>query len=120
MAALYEYLLTVNNFNKPTILGKQDAIYTLLIRLILLEPGTIQSHPNMGVGLVSRYRYSNSENLENLKSDIKDQIAIYLPSLTVNDVSVTESTQSITIQITVNNTVYSTVFDTTTKTLADL
>lgn len=35
----------------------------------------------MGVGIVTRYRYMNQEDLPTLKTDIENQIATYLPML---------------------------------------
>ena len=47
----------------PKVLTGTNAMYTKIVYLLLLEPGKFQSHPTMGVGLRSRYRYNNSENL---------------------------------------------------------
>ena len=73
----------------PKVLDGTDAMYTKIVQLILLEKGVYQSHPDMGVGLKSRYRYNNSENfLQTLQMDISDQIDRFLPSLTAIDISV--------------------------------
>jgi len=118
--ALNEYLLSISDLTKPKIITDKEAIYTLITRLILLEPGTIQSHPDMGVGIVSRYRYSDSKNIETLKTDIAAQIATYLPDLAANDVSVIIKDKAIVIRVTANSVVYETTFNTITKTLGDL
>ena len=83
-----EPCLSIDEFNKPLILRGKDAISTLLIHLILLEPGTYSNKPGMGVGLVSRYRYNDEQSLEKLKTDIKNQVDAYLPEFDAVDVNV--------------------------------
>lgn len=83
------YLLSLNDFGMPKVLDGTDAMYTNLVYLILLEKGKFQSHPDMGVGIRSRYRFNNDENfLQDLQKDITDQISQYLPELSMLDVSV--------------------------------
>ena len=72
-----EYFLSLDNFNRPAEVEGGKAVAYLIARLIMLEPGADPLHPTMGVGLVSKYRYSNK--LEDLKSDIKNQISTWLP-----------------------------------------
>lgn len=72
-----EYLLSVNRFNEPIVKEDQKAIALLLIRLILLEPGSDPLHPDMGVG-IQRYRWTMN-TLPELKKRVKDQINTYLP-----------------------------------------
>ena len=72
-----EYCLSLDNFNRPAELNGGEAVAYLIARLIMLEPGSDPLHPTMGVGLVSRYRYSTK--MEELKNDIKNQISIWLP-----------------------------------------
>lgn len=83
-----EPCLSIDEFNKPLILRGKDAISTLLIHLILLEPGTYSNKPGMGVGLVSRYRYNDEQSLEKLKTDIKNQVDAYIPEFDAVDVNV--------------------------------
>lgn len=83
-----EACLSIDEFNKPLILRGKDAISTLLIHLILLEPGTYSNKPGMGVGLVSRYRYNDEQSLEKLKTDIKNQVDAYIPEFDAVDVNV--------------------------------
>ena len=113
----YEHLLSINKFEKPTVAKDNDAISILSTRLILLEPGTIQSHPDMGVGLVSRYRYSETRNIESLRRDIKDQITKYLPTLSGADVEVTTNDKNLNISVLADNIMYAYTFDATTNSL---
>lgn len=109
--SVVEYFLGTNEFNRPTVWTDVDATYVLLIRLILLEPGTYPNHPRMGVGLVSRYRYAKADELNNLKNDIQNQIATYLPQFSSIDVELTlTNTKDLYIQIIINGIAYELVY----------
>lgn len=102
-----EYLLDTNNFEQPRILEDQQAIAALLTRLILLEPGTNPLFPTMGVGLVSKYRYMMQDKENQLKNDIRDQIATFLPQANCTNVElIYNNDKTIDIEITVDNTVF--------------
>ena len=81
-----EPLLSVDKYYKPLVAEGDNYATLMLIRLILLEPGTFQTHPNMGVGLVSKFRYSTEVDMVTLSNTIKDQIMTYLPQFTLTDV----------------------------------
>ena len=68
-------------FKKPIKLEGSSAVVLHIIRLLLLTPGENQSHPEMGVGLVSKHRYSFEEDLKDLEEIIREQIQTYLPML---------------------------------------
>lgn len=100
------HVLSLNDFNMPKVFSDSDSAYVHIIQLILLEPGKYQSHPNMGVGIRSKYRHNNEDNfLINLQSNIQSQIESYLPELV--DVSVT---------LTHNNHILGIIIDTSTGT----
>lgn len=104
---LKEPILSTNNFKQPTVLTGQDAISTLLVRIILLEPGTFPEHPGMGVGLRSKYRYQLIKNLDNLRKRISEQINTYLPTYRGANITV-EATQGqeLVISIEIDGTLY--------------
>lgn len=112
-----EYLMTTNNFNKPKVLKDQDAIYTFLVKLALLEPGTYQSHPDMGLGLISKYRYSS--DADQIKVDFKKQIQTYLPMVTATNVLTEIKDHYLIIQIQIDDTVYPLYLNTETKQLQE-
>ena len=104
-----EYTLSIDKANKPVELSGLQTINALLTRLILLEPGTYQSNPEMGIGIVSRYRYGNEDDIENLSSDIKDQIQTYLPGFERVEVQIQESDldkKILVIRVTLNDIIY--------------
>ena len=102
-----EYLLKFDNFGNSKILFDQQAIACLLTRLILLEPGTNPLFPEMGVGIVSKYRYLGDDQEANLKKDIQNQINTYLPEANCTDVTlIYNDDKSVDLEITVNGEVF--------------
>ena len=71
-----EYLLGTDDFKQPKVVYGKKAVGILVCRLLLLEPGTNPMRPEMGVGLVSKYRYMFPDRLSELKTDIADQLNI--------------------------------------------
>lgn len=119
-AAYTEYSLSIDSFNRPQVFKDKDAVAMKLIELILLEAGTYPTAPNMGVSIISKYRFTTSSELENLKNSISDQINTYLPELKSVTVDTTESDGVITIAIAIDDVVYDLVFNKSTKTLSSL
>ena len=110
-----EHVLSLNDFNMPKVFNESDSAYVLIIRLLLLEPGKFQSHPEMGVGIRSRYRFNNDENfLMNLQNDIKKQIDKYLPELSATDVTIPSNNKVLGIIINTADGAYVVSYDTTT------
>lgn len=106
---MMEPLISVNKYDRPKLLKNEDATHLLLMRLLLLNPGTIQSHPNMGVGIISKWRYTDMENLRDLELEIERQVAKYLPNLIASRIEVTENPNingEILVKITIDNVVY--------------
>jgi len=100
------HVLSLNEFNMPKVFNESDSAYVHIIQLIMLEPGKYQSHPTMGVGIKSRYRYNNEEGfLNNLKTDITNQINTFLPELA-----------GVTISLTLKDNILGIIIDTSTGT----
>lgn len=113
------HTLSLNDFNRPKVLTGNDAGYVAIIHLIYLEKGKFQSHPDMGVGIRSRYRFNSEENiLDELQQDIRKQIEQYLPELGGTGVVCEEIDQGlIVITIDTDNGAYVLEYDTTTNIL---
>ena len=112
------HVLSLNNFNMPKVFNASDSAYVHIIQLILLEPGKYQSHPNMGVGIRSRYRYNTEDSfLIDLKSDITNQIMTYLPELTDVSVSLTHNNQILGIIIDTTTGTYVVAYNSVTDTM---
>lgn len=105
-----EALISINKYDKPKVLKNEDSTCMLLLRLLLLNPGSIQSHPNMGVGIISKWRYSDIDRIAELELEIEKQISTYLPMLMISKVEVTPNENKdgeIIISISANNITYS-------------
>lgn len=74
-----EYLLTTDEFLKPRSVSGNYAIGILLIRLLIMVPGTNPLHPNMGVGIGTKYRFIMEDDLLSLQKVIESQISTYMP-----------------------------------------
>lgn len=102
-----EALLSVDAFKQPEILEGKDAIAVMLLRLIWLEPGTISSRPEMGVGLLSNYKYCDESKALTLQDHIKKQIRTYYPKYQGVQVETKlNSAGGLIINITIDGTMY--------------
>lgn len=108
---IHEYTFSVNEFKEPTVLKGPKAVGTILARLLLLDPGTIQSHPDMGVGLVSRYRYTLDTDIDRLRDDYSRQIAKYLPQYQGVQVFTTLREKLLFVGVKIDDEVYNFLYD---------
>ena len=113
--SISEFAFAVDDFQNPKVFKDGEAVCTLLVRLLLLEPGTIQSHPEMGVGLMSRYRFSIEGTASELQSDFQRQVDKYLPELQGVKINVTEKDKQFLIAATFENVLYGVSFNTETS-----
>ena len=109
--SIHDYTFSINDFNLPKEYENAQAVMSLLTRLLLLNPGTIQSHPNMGVGLVQNYRYSLQGAEVQLQADYRNQIDTYLPQFTGAEVAVKFRDHQFQIFVQINNTAFAWLYD---------
>ena len=113
-----ERLLSKNSFEMPTVLKDDQAAVVFIIRLITMDPGTDPLHPDMGVGLFSKYRYSFEDEVKSkLRAAITEQINTYIPQLSGVSVSIEARIASLFITIQFNSTIVTIVADSETKTI---
>lgn len=98
-----EYAMNLDSFLNPTTYKGRSAVEILICRLILLEPGTIETHPDMGVGIASRFRHMSADNLVELNQEIQNQITTYLPQIYAVDVQTSIKKQVLQIKIKAND-----------------
>ena len=110
--SITEFGFSVDEFQNPKNYKNAEAIATLLCRLLLLEPGTIQSHPDMGVGLYSKYHYSIEGTANELRSNFQSQIEQYLPQFQSVNVTVKEKDRHFIIGAEIDNNLYAFYYDT--------
>lgn len=111
------HLLSLNDFRMPLVYTKNaQASFIHLVYLILLDKGKFPTHPDMGVGVRSRYRFKHDEGtLNELRQDIADQIATYLPDLSGVEVSVNISkTHILGIVVRATEGIFTLAYDTET------
>ena len=101
-----EYTMSVNSFNEPLVYSGKDATALKILRLLLLEPGTINSRPKMGIGIVSKYRFSIEDDLNDLSDNIKEQIRTYLPDSTLHEVVLELKEKKLYISIKIDEDFY--------------
>ena len=100
-----EYMVSINAFKRPEVKKNQQAICILLLRLLLLEPGSDPLHPDMGVG-ITKYRYSMKE-LEELRTKISEQLATYLPCFPASKIQIEVTDDHLlNVYITINDVIY--------------
>ena len=107
-------MLSLNNFNAPKVFKGETAEAIHIVYLILLDKGKCQTHPNMGVGLRTEFRWSKSDDiLFSLQNEIRNQIETYLPNVTLNDLQLTLTDDHILgIIIVANNNAYVMAYNT--------
>lgn len=110
-----EHVFSLNAFSMPKVYEDDDANYILIIRLLLLEPGTFQTHPEMGIGVKSKCRYVNDDNfLIDLKDVIHSQMVTYLPSIITTEIRISIVDHTLTIEIDTTDKTYSLGYNTDT------
>lgn len=116
--AISEFSFSVDDFKSPKVYKDPKAVAVLLTRLLLLEPGTIQSHPEMGVGLYSNFMYGmEGATASSLKSSIQKQITTYLPDFQSLNVSVVQKEDTLYITVEIDGYVYGFVYNADKQTL---
>lgn len=85
-----EYLMDVDKRQQPKVLRKYEGDRINVFRLIMVEPGTYPTHPTLGVGLVSRWRFRDIDTIKSsLASTIEAQLKDFMPHLIDPQVTVT-------------------------------
>ena len=127
----YDYPLGTDDLGLPKVrdmskieTGVMNSAILCIIRLILIEKGTYPDHPDMGVGIRSRYRLAFESELTSLQEDIETQISTYLPEVSPVTVKVALENDrndilknKIKISIIIDETEYLLSYDVTSNTL---
>ena len=109
-----EHILDVNEFDQPKIYTGPFAIAQKISEIILMRPGTYPTRPYMGVGLIERYRYTFMDNINDLKTEVDDQIKTYLPefgNVSVDFDTVAANDKVLLIYINIDSKVFSLSLD---------
>lgn len=107
MAVISESLMGIDIYNNPKVVKNEDALAILLIRLLIMEPGTDRLHPEMGIDAPGRFNYSFEDDISDLQDEIAKQIATYLPNYQNSEIECTNEDGELHLKITVDDTVFS-------------
>lgn len=106
-----EYLIAVNNYKKPKVIKGNKGNYYMILRLMLMEPGTNPLFPLMGLGLRSKSRFANEDQIQELKVKLDQQIEMYLPDLIANNIEM-EMDENNQLKITISSDTEEYVYNT--------
>lgn len=106
MARVSEGLFTTDKYNKPMVLKDKDAVAILLLRLLVMVPGTNRKHPEMGIDIRGRYEYCEEDEVDELNTEIQTQIKTYLPQFNTSSVNCITEGRDMKIAIKVDDTVF--------------
>lgn len=111
IAEYTEFTMNLDSFMNPSVYKGTSANEILIARLIMLEPGTIETHPEMGIGIVSRYRNMPESELPTLERDIESQISRYLPDIYATEVKCQTKKNKLIIGVKANDDVFAYSYD---------
>ena len=103
---MFDGFLSTNSFDEPTMVEGINAAQVMLIRLLLLEKNTIQSHPDMGIGIMARWRFRDTLDLGQLAVEIQDQIEMYIPQIAGSTVDLVPQGRDLYIKVLHDNIIY--------------
>lgn len=82
---LKEYSFDIDEYGDPKIYTNFEALGAILMRLFMLEPGTLQNNLDCGIGLISKWKYIQEDQKEAFINYATDQISDYInPYMSVN------------------------------------
>lgn len=132
-ANVSDYLLGLDDLQQPQRIdmsiirpGEWNSAILIIARLILMRKGQLEDHPDMGIDIRGRYRFSFDSELIQLNQEIQDQVAQYAPEFApVDVVSVFRDKKGsdaagVEISIIVNNVAYSLLYNLQNETIEGL
>lgn len=100
-----DHLFATNNFSKPKSISGKDEIHIQLLRLLNMTPGTMPNNPDMGVGILTKFKFGSEEQAEELEERISSQILDYI-GVQADQVTVELVDSMYKITIIIDNTIY--------------
>ena len=132
-ANVSDYLLGLDDLQQPQRIdmsiirpNEWNSAILIIARLILMRKGQLEDHPEMGIDIRGRYRFSFDSELTQLNQEIQDQVAQYAPEFSpVDVVSVFRDKKvnepaGIEIAIVVDNVAYSLFYNLKNETIEGL
>lgn len=121
-----DYLMALNDLGQPKVIdmsriesGVMNTAITCIARLIVMRKGTDMDRPDMGIDIVGRYRFADTDELYTLQREIEEQVYMYLPEfipVTVECEPVIENTMDrsivkVQIGINIDGTMYQLLYN---------
>lgn len=132
-ANVSDYLLGLDDLQQPQRIdmsiirpGEWNSAVLTIIRLILMRKGQLEDHPEMGIDIRGRYRFSFDSELIQLSQEIQEQVAQYAPEFAPVDVMAIfrdkngSSAAGVEIAIVVNNVAYTLLYNLQSETIEGL
>lgn len=114
---MQESLFSINKFQEPKVLENEKAICQLIMRLLLLDKGDLELHPELGVGLIQNYRYTFADDLDDLRLEIENQISTYITKTSEIKVDLESHNKNLYISIKIDDNLFVFNFDTQNNTI---
>ena len=130
-ANVTDYLLGLDDLQQPRAIdmsivrpNEWNSAILCIARLILMRKGQLEDHPDMGIDIRARYKFSYENELIQLNQEIQDQVSQYLPEFTPIEVTSQfkeGSTEgSIAIVVIIDNVAYELLYNLTSATIEGL
>lgn len=132
-ANISDYLLGLDDLQQPQRIdmsiirpGEWNSAVLIIARLILMRKGQLDDHPEMGIDIRGRYRFSFDSELVQLSQEIQEQVAQYAPEFAPVDVMAIfkdkngSSAAGVEIAIVVSNVAYSLLYNLQSETIEGL
>ena len=88
MAISKDLLLSIDDFNSPTVVNDADAWSHMILDLLFIEPGTYAESPELGIN-INEKRYMEVGALTRyISNELKNQAEAYLSTIPLRDITV--------------------------------
>lgn len=130
-ANVTDYLLGLDDLQQPRAIdmsiirpNEWNSAILFIARLILMRKGQLDDHPDMGIDIRARYKFSYEDELIQLNQEIQEQVARFLPEFSPIEVTSQfkegKAEGSIVIIVIIDNVAYELLYSLTSATIEGL
>lgn len=130
-ANVTDYLLGLDDLQQPRAIdmsiirpNEWNSAILCIARLILMRKGQLEDHPEMGIDIRARYRFTYENELAQLNQEIQEQVNRYLPEFAPVEVTSQfkkeKNSGSVAIVIVIDNVAYELLYSLTSTTIEGL
>ena len=95
-----DYLLGLDDLQQPKVIdmsiirpNQWNSAVLMIARLLLMRKGQLEDHPDLGIDIRGRYRFSYETDLTVLEQELESQVEQYLPEFAPIEVRTQFQTQ---------------------------